>query len=130
MEPVNIVAVLVGAVASYIVGALWYSLLFKKPWMREMGHSSESMKGGGMTPKMYIIGFVGEFVTVYVLAHVVQAFGGSPFEGAFWVWLGFQATLLVNSVLYENRSWTLYAINASHRLAALMAAAAILSLFA
>lgn len=36
---VNLLAVLVSAIATMVVGFLWYSpVLFAKPWMREMGY--------------------------------------------------------------------------------------------
>ena len=42
MHHLNLLAILVAAIATMIVGFLWYSpLLFAKPWMREMGCDPE-----------------------------------------------------------------------------------------
>jgi len=59
---VNLLAVLVAAVATMIVGFLWYSpLLFAKPWMTLMGYDpndktkqEEMRKGAGkLTPSLF-----------------------------------------------------------------------------
>src|SRR5207247_2062134 len=47
MLPVNYVAVLVAAVAVFVLGWLWYSpLLFYKPWMRLRGMDPVAAMGG------------------------------------------------------------------------------------
>ena len=45
---------------------------------------------------------------------------------AFWVWLGFVFPVLVGQMFTEGKSWRLTAINLGHRLAALLAMAAVL----
>lgn len=37
MDNFSWLAVLIGAIAFYFLGALWYSLLFRKPWLADMG---------------------------------------------------------------------------------------------
>ncbi|MGA8765091.1 MAG: DUF1761 domain-containing protein, partial [Candidatus Sulfotelmatobacter sp.] len=59
----NVWAVLVGALATMVVGFLWYSpLLFAKPWMVLMGYDpndkakqAEMQKGAGM---MYLLSLI------------------------------------------------------------------------
>ena len=132
--PVNNLAVLVAAVASFAVGALWYTVLFGKPWRKLMG--IEPMPGEKMSMVPMAYGFVLMLLMVYVLAHFAVIFyptnGFTVYNAislAFWVWLGFQAPLLANSVLYEKRPLKLYAINAAHQLVAIVVAAIVLSLF-
>ena len=39
MHNLNLLAVLVAAISTMVVGFVWYSpILFAKPWMREMGY--------------------------------------------------------------------------------------------
>lgn len=37
MDNFSWLAVIVGAIAFYVLGALWYSFLFRKPWLADMG---------------------------------------------------------------------------------------------
>ena len=128
---INYVGVLVGAIAAFAVGAIWYSLLFRKQWMRLMGITPEGMKGMRLTgPQAMGIGFFTVLLMVYVLAHFEFLVGVADMREAlvlgFWIWLGFQAPLLANSVLYENRPFSLYLINASQQLVATLVASAVL----
>lgn len=132
---INYLAVLAATVVNMVLGFLWYGPLFGKPWMREMGFTEEHMKeaqakGMGTT---YAIMAVGALVTNYVLAHFVVLLGvmdiSMALQLAFWTWLGFYATTMLGQVLWESKSWTLYAINVAYYLVALGIAASILAMW-
>lgn len=125
----NLVPVVVAAVAGMVVGALWYSpLMFCNAWMKEMGFTKKDMakaKKKGMG-KNYVLMFGGLLVMSYVLSGMVGA--GTAMMGAtvaFWLWLGFMAPIMMGSVLWEGKSWNLYAINVGHYLVALVVMGAI-----
>src|SRR5438034_9121934 len=72
MVHVNYLAVLVAAVAVFVLGWLWYSpLLFFKPWMRRRGMDPEAAMAGAKMPagKLLI-----ELVRGLVLAGVIARF--------------------------------------------------------
>jgi hypothetical protein len=46
-----------------------------------------------------------------------------------WVWIGFQATLLLGAVIWENMPWRLYAIHAGDALVKMLLMAAILGVW-
>ena len=47
MSAVNILAVLIAAVSSFLLGGLWYSpALFGKAWQREVGLTDEQLAKG------------------------------------------------------------------------------------
>ena len=131
---INWIAVIVAAVAHFIIGFLWYSVFFMKPWMKEMGLDKLTPKqrkeGMKEMPKSMAINFVTLLVTAWVLDWIILALkvpgamGG--IQAGFWIWLGFFATTLVNTVIWEKKSWKLYGINASHHLAGLLAMGIIL----
>ena len=136
---INVWGVLGGAVAAYAVGALWYSVLFKKPWMREMGYTPENVGSMKMTATVAMsLGFLTTLLMSYVMAHFVavwaQLMGGitvsSGMHLAFFLWLGFVMPLTLGAVLWENRSWTLFLINASHYLVGMLLMGGILAYFA
>lgn len=131
---VNIIAVVVAAVANMILGMLWYSkLMFGKTWMKESGMTEGEMKKSkekGMAKEM-LAAVLASLVMAYVLAHFISigemVQEGSALTVAFWVWLGFMATLLLDGVLWEGKSVKLWFINASYRLVSVLAMAAIIS---
>lgn len=122
---INWLAVLLAALAGFIVGGLWYSVLFAKVWQREAGVTDEQLKHGTVRV------FAGSFLLAAVMAVVLAAFigdGGAGFgalaglaTGAAWV----AAALGVN-YLFERRSLTLFAINASYNIVTFTAMGAII----
>ncbi len=130
---VNYLAVLVAALASMVIGFLWYSpVLFGKPWTKLMGWSEKQMKekSSQMGPA-YLIMLVSSLVMAYVLAHLVSYLGVKVWQDAlmlaFWTWLGFIATTGLSSVLWEGKPVKLYLINVGYSLADLIAMAMILT---
>ena len=116
MPEVNWLAVGVATVASFAVGALWYSpLLFAKIWQREAGLTDEQLKSANMA-----MTFGGAFVLMFLAALVFAMFlGPEPglhfgalaglAAGLFWV-----TTSLGVSYLFERRSLKLWLINGGY----------------
>ena len=127
MDAVNYSAVLVAAIAAFVIGGLWYGPVFGKQWMALMGMTKERMeadKSKGVA-KSYILMFVGSVVMAFVLSLVVMAM--TPYlavagtlgaaAGAkigLWVWLGFVAPVTMGSVLWEMRPWKLWFLNTGY----------------
>ena len=134
---INLVAVLVAAVVGFGIGMLWYSpLLFSKMWMSLSGLTAKDMgkaKKKGMMQSM-VLGFLSLLVMNYVLAHLVDYMQAKTamegMQAGFWLWLGFIATVMLGSVLWENKSWKLYLLNVAHYLVVLLASGAILAVWA
>ncbi len=118
MVHVNYVAVIVAAVAAFVLGWLWYSpLLFYKPWMRLRGMDpAAAMAGAKMPMGKLVIELLRCFVLAYIIARFVAHLGVSSWMGAvhfgFFVWLGFPVIILTGSVLWENIPWKVAAIHA------------------
>jgi len=117
---VNLVAVLVSAIAGMVVGGIWYSpLLFAKPWMKLAGR--KDMKPGEGAVAGYITAFVGTLIMAYVLAHFIGYVSATTiWSGAvtgLWVWLGFTGTAFLTTYTFANRSKKLWAIDAFQYLA-------------
>ena len=113
---INYYAVIAAALANMVIGFLWYGPVFGKYWKGLMGFTDESMKAMKMTPLMAMVGgFITALIMAYVLAHFIILGGaGNIATGAqigFWIWLGFVSTVLLGSVLWENKSWNLYKYN-------------------
>ena len=68
MEHMNWLGVGLGTLAFWLVGALWYGLLFSKAWQRETG-ITEPPSGAGVA-KVMALTLALEFLVVLTLAHM------------------------------------------------------------
>ncbi|MBS3124741.1 DUF1761 domain-containing protein [Candidatus Woesearchaeota archaeon] len=132
MVSINIWAVLVAALAYMVIGMVWYSpLLFGNKWLALMNKTPKELKKmrKGAT-KAYVFSIVLALVTSYVLAQFLSFLAAWTFLNglvvAFWLWLGFVATLQLNSVLYEQKPFVIYLINMGCSLVSLLVMSAIL----
>ena len=135
--PLNYLAIVIAAIASMVLGFLWYGPIFGKQWMKEMGFSKEKMdqsKKAGMT-KSYALMAVGSLVMSFVLANALvfastYLKASGVFAGlmvGFWNWLGFVAPVTLGSVLWEGKSWKLWFLNNGYYLVTLSVMGAILA---
>jgi len=126
MTHVNYLAVLVAAVAVFVLGWLWYSpLLFYKPWMRLRGMDPvAAMAGAKMPGGKLLIELARCLVLAYVIARFVALLGVSSWMGAvhfgLFLWIGFPVIILTGSVLWENIPWKVAAIHAGDWLVKLL----------
>ena len=122
---VNYLGVLVSALASFVLGWIWYGPLFGKIWMKESVITKEQIekaKKKGMTGQ-FITSFISSVVMAFILAHFVQygeiANYVEAIQLAFYLWIGFIATVMIGSVLWENKSIKVYLINSVYYLVSL-----------
>ena len=138
MHNLNLLAVLVAAISTMVVGFVWYSpILFAKPWMREMGYDPndknkvlEMQKSAGPA---YLGSFVASLVSAFVLALFLHQMRAQSLElgllvGAH-VWLGFVATVQLTGVLFMKQSMKLFAINTGYQLVCYLVMGAILGVW-
>lgn len=129
VESVHVVPIFVTACMYVALGVLWYSpWLFGSLWMQEAQISPGNLRSPWM-------GLLGGFGIALLMSYVLALFmtwtqAHSMTAGAcigFWIWLGFVATSLFANVLWENKSFKLYLINAAFILLYLVISGAILS---
>jgi surface polysaccharide O-acyltransferase-like enzyme len=135
---VNLWAVLVAAVATMVVGFLWYSpFLFARPWMLAMGYDpdnkaklDEMRKSAG---KSYALSFLASLVAAFVLGKIIDvATVDSVLYGmkiGFAVWLGFVTTVQLTAKLFGNQPTKLYLINTGYQLVCYLVMGAILAVW-
>ncbi len=132
---VNYLAVIVAAVASMIVGSIWYGPLFGKTWMKLAGYTKKDLKKMSLSPKQARgFGFVVALVMAYVLSFFVDYVGATTIAAgaqlAFWIWLGFIATIQIGAVIWEGKSLKLFLLHTVSSLISLIVMAAILAVWA
>ena len=135
---INLWSVLVAAVATMILGFLWYSpFLFARPWTVLMGYDpndkakiEEMQKGAG---KIYGAAFVASLVSAFVLAKIIDITTvNSALYGmkiGFAMWLGFVTTVQLTGVLFAKQPVKLYLINTGYQLVCYLAMGAILAVW-
>ncbi|MCC7522835.1 DUF1761 domain-containing protein [Candidatus Uhrbacteria bacterium] len=139
MVPVNFLAVLAAAAASFVLGWVWFGPLFGKPWMKAMGISAsdiEKSKKEGMGKTM-ALNAVGTLVMAYVMAHsmvfattYLNISGVSAgLQGGLWNWLGFMAPVIMGDQLWGGKPWKLFPITAGYYLVSLCLMGVIISLW-
>jgi Protein of unknown function (DUF1761) len=136
---VNLWAVLAAAVASMIIGFVWYSpILFAKPWMLAMGYDPEDKVRIAEMQKTarpkYGISFLASLLTAFVLGKFMLHFGISTyFYGAkvgFEVWIAFVLTVQLTDKLFSNRPLKLFLINTGYQFVCYLVIGAVVSKWA
>ncbi len=119
----NYPAVLVAALASFMIGFMWHGPVFGKTWMSLMKITPAQMEKGKkeMEKKMplyMLLAFVQQLVTSFVIAVLCTLTGvidvASAVILAVLLWLGMIATTLLSGVLWEGRSVPLYLFNLAY----------------
>jgi len=130
---VNYFAVVVVAIINLILGFLWYGPLFGRQWMTYMNITTPSRPDRAAMAKTTGGSFVGALVFASVLSLVVDwaqaASAAAGIRVGFWAWLGFVATVTINSVLYERRPTGLWALNNAYYLLTYLIAGALLAVW-
>lgn len=133
LEAINVWAVLLAAIASMVIGSIWYSkYLFGNQWMRL--HGMNPTKAPTTFPaKEMLLQFVVSFVTAFFVAEFSLWVGAYSVVGVqvlvVWIWLGFLVTTLMGPSLWERKPWTLYFMSITQLFVSLLAMATIIGLW-
>ncbi len=123
----NYLAVVVAAIAYFVLGGLWYGVLFHKTWMALEQMTIEQAKSP-VVP--YIVSFLLELLVAYSLALLcIWRNANTASRGAsvgVLVWIGFVGPIALMNYMFEMRPRALYAINEFYPLAGLILMGAIL----
>lgn len=116
MPEFNVWAVLTAAVASFLLGGIWYSpVLFGKAWQRETGLSDEQLQKGNMA-MIFGLAFLLCLGAAFVFAMflgprppLALGLGAGSSAGLFWVSSSFGI-----NYLFERKSLKLFLINGGY----------------
>jgi hypothetical protein len=129
---INFLALAAAAIASFALGSIWYSpLLFSKAWQNAVGLKDEYLSNSNMT-LIFGTSFALILVMNFGLAIILQGHAGRDVtfvSGAlygFLIGLFFIATSIGINILYQRKSFTLWAIDAGYQVCYLTIAGAIL----
>jgi magnesium-transporting ATPase (P-type) len=132
---INYLAVFVAAVVHFIIGGLWYGLIFGNKFIEISGWTPAQLEKIAAESHwtQYAVAFATSVVLVYIMAHLIQYTGAKGVAGgmqtAFWLWLGFVATTQLATVIFEQRKLGLYLLNIGYQLVAGLICGAILAVW-
>ncbi|KEO90241.1 hypothetical protein EH31_09125 [Erythrobacter longus] len=108
--------VLAGAAAFFVVGAIWYGVLFGKAWQKAAGLSDEDVQTGNMLV-IFGLTFLFEMLIAMVLWHLIARTGAAP-HVVMMMSIGFAHGIMAPAIginyLYQRKSGMLFAIDVGH----------------
>jgi hypothetical protein len=131
----NVYAIVLAAIASFMFGWLWYGVLFSDAWLEACGKSRDEVKGDTPSPTPFIISFVGLVVMACVLAGVLRHLGAdqvtlrSGVVTGVFMWLGFVITTMVVNNAFRGAKPSLTLIDGGHWLGVLILQGAVIGWF-
>ena len=117
----NYPAVVVSAALYWLLGAVWFGVLFSKPWVA-LEHLSEAAQS--TNPVLpYILSFALNLLIAFVLSQIciwrnANTAGRGVAVGAL-LWIGFVGPIAFTTYMYEMRAKQLFAINECYSLVGL-----------
>ena len=118
---INPLGSLLAILANMILGALWYSVLFGKAWMKAMGYKKEDLSGQN---KAMLLAIVTAVIYALALNFIVANIGvDTIFKAvilAVIVWVGFIVPYALLGVAYEQRKMKVFLISTGYQGAGLV----------
>lgn len=115
--------VLAGTLAFFAVGALWYGLLFAKPWQRAAGLTNSQLQAGNMWV-IFALTIAFEMLIAMVLWHLLARTDPPP-HVVMMMALGFAGGVMIPAIginyLYLRKPLALFLIDAGHFLVGMAA---------
>ena len=131
MAEINWLAVLLGALAFFLVGAIWYGVLFSKAWQKAAGMSDEKIQSGNMA-LIFGLTFLAELVISLTLWHGIARSGASD-RAVMMMAVGFGAMIMVPAIginyLYLRKTLAHFLIDAGHFIVGMAAMGGVFLLF-
>ncbi len=118
---INFLAVIVATIAAFALGAVWYTALFGKRWMREVGLSEEQLKQGAHMGRIYGTCLLLTFVMGLGLAFIWHTEDPANLNWQVGLYHGlliglfFVAPSTGINYLYQRKSFTLWLIDAGYQ---------------
>lgn len=129
LEQIHLLPILVAALATFIIGGLWYSpLLFGKTWMRKNKFTEEDARRISKARA-----FGGSAIFALIMSANLAMFLADEKNTLAWgmaagalAGVGWVATAIAVIGLFENKSWTYIGINAGYQIVSFVVMGAIL----
>lgn len=128
---VNWLAIIVATIASWAVGAGWYTV-FANQWLAAIGKTRDQINSKDFTP--YIFSIIVQFVMAYFVAVLTPALFGATnvsnglMTGAL-MWIAFSITTMIQNHRYEGAPWSRTIIDGGYTLVVLLIHGLVIGIF-
>lgn len=110
----NWIAVICAALAFWVLGFIWYSILFGKMWAGALQQHGVKLQPGGMAPKL-IGTFIGNLVAAIVMERLFQRIGimhvTAGLRLGIALGIGFSATSITLAYLWQQQPFKVWLID-------------------
>ena len=135
---INVLAVLAAVAVNFVLGFVWYAVLFAKIWGKEMGYDPNMRPDKKTMLKGMALMIIGNFLFAWILAFYLAGWRYIPgakemsplvtsINSAISVWIGFYVPVHLSRIVWEKHSWKLFFINSGYHLVVTAVVAVILS---
>lgn len=133
-EGINLIAVLVAGIVFFVVGGLWYAVVFARPVAKAMNFTAEQEAvAKAIFPRNLGIHFVSGLLISYMMAHTLNYFevhtAMTGVHAGVGLWLGFVFPFSWVHTVFEQRSTSMFWINSANSLVSLVVVGIILALW-
>ncbi len=129
---VNLLGIVLAALAMWIIGFIWYGLLFSNAWMSAHGWTEASFEGQSALwmPAGFLISLILSFGLGWHMKQKQIAKLDTAALFGLWLALLIGVPLMMYAYVYSpSHSWELLLIDGSHTIVTFVAACAVLSFF-
>lgn len=128
-DGINLIAVAVAGVASFIFGSIWYGVL-GKAWMAAASLTEEQTRPDPVTLGLT---FICQLVMAFVFAGVIYHTGETSIRtgliSALMIWIGIVMTTQIINHRFQGKPWSLTFIDGGHWLGVLIVQGAVIGWF-
>ena len=130
LHQTNYLAIVVSAIVYFVIGAVWYSALFGKEWMKHIGRTEEQLRSGSKIVYLYTL--IAELFICLVMAFVVWSLQTTNCMAAIKLGLFFSIfpiTIIAINNWYGQRSMKLTMIDAGYHIVGIVFATIIMAVW-
>lgn len=111
---------IIGAgVAAFIVGALWYTILFGKTWMKEVGLTEEQIEKSGSGTIPMVVTLLIEIIVSFLVIFLISKLQLPVFTAGVLI-AAIAVTSSLKNYLFEKKSLKLILINEGYKIVCIL----------
>lgn len=130
MKAINIWAVIVSGVASTSLGAFWFMVIFREPYIKGLARTQEQLSQGPNGPTAITMQLFANILMAYILAWLMTQTDytsvGQAIKLATLVWIGFVACVVGPTYAFQAFPFYFFLINTGYTLVALLISGVVL----
>jgi hypothetical protein len=130
---INHLATIVAALAAFAASFVWFTIVFRAPYLAGLGKSQEELDRGPSMVEATLLQFMGFVLAAYAMAWLTALTGRSTLGGGLTIaliaWLGFVAAVVVPMYAFQAFFYQFSAIVVGGYLVALLIIGAIVGVW-